>query len=271
MQFIKNNYEKVVLSIVLLGLAVAAATLPLQVANVREQLAETRRVNIEKVRPKPFKPADEWLEQHKVILARLQSPLDLRLAGGHNLFNPVPWRKLDGNRIIPLRTEADIGAGAVKVTQIKNLFLTVSFDSVDDADPPRYRITVRRETDRNPRADTRAVSTAMPRTVALELVGVEGPANNPDAIVVKIKDFPESIRVTRDQPFERVIGYAADLAYENTRQKWQDRRTGDTIRLNDESENYKIVAIKRNEVVLESPAKKRTTLKHDATTTASIQ
>jgi hypothetical protein len=246
--------------------------LPLQVASVRDQLEETRRALTVRVKPKPFQPADEWLENNKQTLARLQTPLNLELAGAHNLFNPVPWRRVEGNRIIPIRTDSDVGAGAVKITHIRDLLLRVSLEGIDESDPPRYRITVLNEADSNPRPDTRSVSTASPRNNLIELMRVEGPPNNPNALVlkvVKVKDFNEPIRIALDKPFEHVIGHAADLAYENTRQKFPNRRAGDTIRLSDEAENYKIVAIKRNEVVLESPAKKRTTLKHDATTTTA--
>jgi hypothetical protein len=271
MQFLKTNYEKVLLSIVLLGLAIAAATLPLQVANVRAELEETRRTLTVRVKPKPFQPADEWLANSRQTVARLQTPLDLELAGGHNLFNPVPWRRVD-NRLIPIRDDSYFGPGAVKITQIRDLFLTVALDGIDQSEPPRYRVSVLNETDSNPRPDTRTVSTASPRNNLIELVGVEGPPAEPDALVLKVRGFDHAIRVAPGQKFQRVVGHAADLTYENTRQTWSNQRVGRTIRLNDQGENYKIVAIKHNEVVLESPAKKKTTLKHDATsTTASIQ
>jgi hypothetical protein len=268
MQFLKNNYEKVLLSIVLLGLAIAAATLPLQVASVRSQLEDTRRALTVRVKPKPFQPADEWLANSRQTVARLQTPLNLELAGGHNLFNPVPWRKVD-NRLTPIRKDSDIGPGAVRITQVRDLHLTVSLEAIDETEPPRYRVTVLNETDTSPRPDTRTISTASPRNNLFELVGVEGPPNNPDALILKVKSFDHAIRVTQDQKFQRVVGYAADLAYDITRQSWSNQRVGRTIRLNDQGENYKIVAIKRNEVVLESPAKKKYTLKHDATSTTA--
>src|SRR5512141_591788 len=99
MDFVKKHYEKVLLSIVLLGLAVAAAALPWQVSHVRERLNEIERNLTVKVKAKPFKPLDEWLNTNKTLVARLEKPLDVELAGVHNLFNPVVWKKLPDGRL----------------------------------------------------------------------------------------------------------------------------------------------------------------------------
>ena len=57
MEFLKKHYEKVLLSVVLVGLAVAAALLPIKVAAVRETLEQaTRRYESRTV--KPLKPLD---------------------------------------------------------------------------------------------------------------------------------------------------------------------------------------------------------------------
>src|SRR5512141_1987982 len=121
MQFIKKHYEKVLLSIVLLGLAAAAAALPWQVSRERDRLEEIRGNLTVKVKAKPFKPLDEWLTTNKATLARLESPLNLELSGPHNLLNPVPWKKMPDGRMVPIRTGAELGAGAVKIEQIRPL------------------------------------------------------------------------------------------------------------------------------------------------------
>src|ERR1041385_6561905 len=128
MQFLKKHYEKVLLSIVLLGLAAAAAALPWQVSHERDRLEEIRRNLTVKVKPKPFKPLDDWITTNKTTLARLESPLNLELSGPHNLFNPVPWKKMNDNRLVPIRTGSELGPGALKIAQIKELKLTVSFE-----------------------------------------------------------------------------------------------------------------------------------------------
>src|ERR1051325_8757715 len=126
MDFVKKHYEKVLLSIVLLGLAGAAAALPWQVSHERDRLEEIRRNLTVKVKAKPFRPLDDWLSTNKTALARLETPLNLALSGSHNLFNPVQWKKMPDGRLIVMRTGSELGPGALKIDQIRELSLTVT-------------------------------------------------------------------------------------------------------------------------------------------------
>jgi hypothetical protein len=273
MQFLKKHYEKVLLSIVLLGLAAAAAALPWQVSHERDRLEEIRRNLTVKVKPKPFKPLDDWLTTNKSAVARLESPLNLKLSGPHNLFNPVQWKKLPNGGIVPVRTGAEIGPGAIKIAQIKELTLSVSFEGVtpgsNPGDAPKYQVVVRRETDNNPRPNTRFTSLATPRNDLFELISVQGSTNEPSGLVIKLKDEFEPIVVTREKPFSRVAGFAADLVYPPGKQTFNHKRTNDTIRLEDDPETYKIVAITRNEVVLSANSNQRRTVIKSNSATAS--
>jgi hypothetical protein len=276
MQFLKKHYEKVLLSIVLLGLAAAAAALPWQVSHERDRLEEIRRNLTVKVKAKPFKPLDDWLATNRAIVARLDSPLDLTLSGPHNLFNPVPWKKGPDNRLVPIRTGSELGPGAVKIAQIKALMLTVSFEispSSAPGEPIRYKVTLQRETDSNPRPIERTVSQSTPRNDQFELLDVQGATNDPVALVIRLKepkDEFEPITVQKDKPFTRIIGYAADLLYPPGKQTFNHKRPNDTIRLEQDPETYKIVAITRNEVVLSADSnKRRTVIKYNATTASN--
>jgi len=273
MQFLKKHYEKVLLSIVLLGLAAAAAALPWQVSHERDRLEEIRRNLTVKVKPKPFRPLDEWLNTNKTLMARLDTPLNLELSGPHNLFNPVPWKKMPDGRLVPIRTGAELGPGAVKVVQIKELLLSISFDMApvgNAGEAPRYQVKMQRESDSNPRPFTRIVSAATPRNQDFELIGVQGATNEPTALVIKLKDDYEPITIARDKPFTRVVGHSADLAYPPGKQTFNNKRPNDTIKLEDDPETYKIVAITRSEVVLSADSnKRRTVLKYNATTASN--
>jgi hypothetical protein len=77
MQFLTKHYEKILLSVVLLGLAAAAAALPWKVSNERDRLEEISRNLTIKVKAKPFKPLDEWVTTNRMIVARLEAPLNL--------------------------------------------------------------------------------------------------------------------------------------------------------------------------------------------------
>ncbi len=260
MDFVKKHYEKVLLSIVLLGLAAAAAALPLQVSRERDRLDEIRRNLTVKVKPKPFKPLDDWLSTNKTALARVESPVNLELSGPHNLFNPVQWKKMPDGRLVVIRYGSELGPGALKIKQIRELSLTVTFDGVTQGspgDPPKYRVIVRRETDNNPRGDERTVSMSTPHLNIFDLISVQGPTNEPTALVLKLKDDFEPITVAKDKPYQRVVGYAADMEYPPAKQTLHNKRKGDEVKLEQDPERYKIVAITRNEVVLSADSNKR--------------
>ncbi|MGV3773072.1 MAG: hypothetical protein ACO1QB_09240, partial [Verrucomicrobiales bacterium] len=55
MEFLKQHYEKIILSVVLLGLAAAAALMPMKVSEEKEK--ETARK--EQLMPSTVKPIDE--------------------------------------------------------------------------------------------------------------------------------------------------------------------------------------------------------------------
>jgi hypothetical protein len=278
MQFIKKHYEKILLSIVLLVLAIAAAALPWQVSHVRERLEEINRNLTVKVKAKPFRPLDDWLSTNKTVLARLESPLNLDFAGSHNLFNPVQWKKMPDGRLLPIRTGSELGPGALKIVQIKELTLLISFDAVNLStnvgEPPKYQLTFRNEAERNPRPDPRVVSMATPHLSRFELLGVQGATNDPTGLMIKLKEDFEPITVTKEKPYARIEGYSADLVYPpGKNEKLNNKRKGDELKLEGDSERYKIVAITRNEVVLSADSnKRRTIIKYNATnTTASTQ
>jgi len=276
MQFLKKHYEKVLLSIVLLGLAGAAAALPWQVSHERDRLEEIQRNLTVKVKPKPFKPLDEWLATNRTVLARLDAPLNVELSGAHNLFNPVPWKKMPDGRLQPMRTGSEIGPGALRIVQITNLMLNISFDAVvpppNPGEPPKYQVTVRRESDNNPRPNTRATSPATPLNDLFELIRVQGATNDPTALVIKLKGDYETITVAKDKPFTRVVGYAADLEYPPGKQTFKHKRANDSVKLEDDPETYKIVAITQSEVVLSADSnKRRTVIKHNSATASNTK
>jgi hypothetical protein len=262
MQFLKKHYEKVLLSIVLLGLAAAAAALPLQVSSERGRLEEIQRNLTVKVKAKPFKPMDDWTGTNKAALGRLENSLNVELSGAHNLFNPVQWKKV-GDRFIPIRRGTEMGPGAVKISLIKELSLTVSFEGVDpgtSGEPPKYKVNVKRDMEGSPKGDTRWVSTATPHLNVFDLINIQGPTNEPTALVLKLKDNIEAITVPKDKPYSHVIGYSADMVYptpSGKQQPFKDKKVNDTVKLEDDPETYKIVAITRNEVVLSADSNKR--------------
>src|SRR5438132_3393165 len=78
MEFLKNNYEKVILSVVLLGLAVAAALLPIWVAGEKRALDEIDN-QITQTERKELKSIN--LFTNEMVLQRVVKATALRLAG----------------------------------------------------------------------------------------------------------------------------------------------------------------------------------------------
>jgi hypothetical protein len=126
MEFLKNNYEKVILSVVLLGLAVAAALLPIWVAGEKRALEEIDN-QITQTERKELKPVN--LTTNEIVLQRVVKATALRLSGEHNLFNPVPWQRMRDGHLIPIRTGREIGPSALAITKIAPLYLRIEYDN----------------------------------------------------------------------------------------------------------------------------------------------
>ena len=111
MELLKKHYEKVVLGVVLLGLVVTAAFLPLMIASERESLRIMAEAELAR-RPKELPPLD--LSEPEKLLGRLQTTLNLDLSTTHKLFNPVVWKKKPAPDNTPIKAEkGNIGVEAI--------------------------------------------------------------------------------------------------------------------------------------------------------------
>jgi hypothetical protein len=123
LNILKKHYEKVILSVVLLGLAIAAAMLLLRVAAERERLDEVRRMNLVTA-PRAIEPIDVSTNSSRsepVATPRLR----LSLHGTNNLFNPVQWQRRADQRLDKIVTGDETGPGALRITDIKPLYLLI--------------------------------------------------------------------------------------------------------------------------------------------------
>ena len=69
--------------------------------------------------------------------------------------------------------------------------------------------------------------------------------------------------LSKPKPFRRVDAYMADLKYSPEGKNWQDQRVNDDLKF--AGDDYIIVAINRNEVVLSAKSnQKKTTLTYDS-------
>jgi hypothetical protein len=82
------------------------------------------------------------------------------------------------------------------------------------------------------------------------MLEVKGKPEDPSQIVVQLNDTGEKAVITKEEPFRRVDGYMADLHYDPEKKTWAKRRVNSLPPLSLNGEEYNIVAINRNEVVL---------------------
>ncbi len=257
MDFIKKNWEKVLLGVVLVGLTVAVALLPLKVASEREAL-KTKRNEIFPSRIQSLPPLD--LSSAEALLGRAASPVKLDFTTGHRLFNPVLWQKTTDNRPLKVKSGNEVGPAAVEVLATAPLYTIISFDNVvTNETGARYAIGLERQAaakvnDRKKRQSYASVET---KTDQFRLAKVVGPEANPEALMLEeVAGTDGRVRLTRDKPFQRVDGYMVDLKYAPETRTWLKRRVGDKIQI--AGEDYNIVAINETEVVFSSPSGKKT-------------
>lgn len=252
MQFLKAHYEKIILSIVLIGLAAAAALMPLKVSQERAAAAQREQVLLPKD-VKPMSPIN--LETNKQSLARVSNPERVTLSGEHNVFNPVRWQKRPDGSVYRAR---DAGPNALQIVEIRPLHLRVEFGEVAGTSQDiRYRILVLNEL-RSSRATPRDAGVGDKNNMfTLEKVFGEDPAN-PEGFQILLDGDKQPIRITRQQGYERVVGYSADLRHTVEDRTWKDLRVKDELTFG--GETYNIVAITENEVVLSAKSNKKQTV-----------
>jgi hypothetical protein len=257
MDFLKKHYEKILLGVVLLGLVTAAVLLPFMIMRDRESLEATRQGIISRP-PKPLESLD--LTSQSNAIERLQSPYNLDFETTNKLFNPVEWQLAVNNTLIKLANGSEVGPRAVVVTQITPLYLLLTLDSVETNEfGARYIIDVERQAAQNSweRGQRQHYSSLDEKNETYTVRAVQGPPENPTRLVLGLTDTGEEAVLSRDKPFRRVDGYMADLKYDPEDKKWSGQRVGAILNFDDDE--YIIVAINRNEVVLSAKSNQKKT------------
>jgi len=259
MDFIKKNYEKILLSVVLVGLVGALVFMAFVIPNEQEKVREIGE-GIISVRVVPLTNLD--LTEQSNVVERLQSPYQLDWDTTNKLFNPVGWqKKMDGSLIKATGTSPQ----AAVVTGITPLYMTLTLDSVETNEfGARYVISVERQAAAYPamrRKQQRYVSMDDSKKDVFTLVQVKGPPENPDSLVLKLADTGQTNNVSKDKPFRRVDGYTADLKYDLENRSWSGQRIGNHLRF--AGDDYTVVDINSNEVVLSAQSnQKKWTLRY---------
>ncbi|MBE0543959.1 MAG: hypothetical protein IH623_21660 [Verrucomicrobia bacterium] len=259
MDFVKKHYEKVVLGVVLLGLVVVAAFLPVMIASEQESFA--RQAEVLRPQPKELPPLD--LSKQKTLLQRMEGVLRLDFSTTNKLVNPVQWQKKADESFIKVE-KGSVGVEAATVTSITPLHLIITLDQVTTSDSgARYLIGVSREAAVNPaqRRKRQFTATLNNKTEAFILREVKGPPDNPSELVLELNDTNETVTLKRGGEFRRVDGHLADLRYTPENKTWLGLRVGVAPRppIFIAGEEYIVVAILSNEVVLSAKSNNKKT------------
>lgn len=259
MDFLKKNYEKVILTVVLLGLAAAAALLPAMVTREKELIGQI----LGEIKDKPPKKlAQANLAQGEAALGRLGTQGRLSFSLPHNLFNPVKWMRKPDGTLIPVRTGTEVGPGAVTIQKITPLLTIVAFEGVFNAtEKPQYKFSITRQAEKTPSKQSKT-----PRSVPKDgkceffvLKEIAGPPDDPTSFKLEMADDKTTVTVSKDNPYKKVAGYSADLKYDPEKLSFTGRRVGDHLAFAGDTNN--VVAINESNVVLSAlSTTKRTTL-----------
>lgn len=261
MEFIKKQYEKLVLGVVLLAVAGLAVYLVFAVSQVRSDL-ENALQQLAGAKQKPLVP--ENLTTNQAALKRVtdRSPAVLA-AADHYTFNPITWARAAGGRLEPTRPRPDTGAAGLSYVASHDLLLEIAFEQVAGTpESPRYQFSVRRDYEKTVngrRAMVESVAVGSENKDQLfRLVEAQGPKDAPTNFVCELISTRETFNLSKGRNFRRTQGYSADLRYEADRRDFPQKRVGDSITLS--GAVYKIVAIEKDELVVSAPNSVRTTV-----------
>jgi len=257
MDLLKKHYEKIILGGVLLVLAVGAALLPVKIGSERDELRQ-KELEITTTPAKPLEPLNFVTQQVRVTQLRMATVLDLSTT--NRVLNPLLWQKGADGKILKIRTGEETGPKALVVMKQTPLYLNITLDGVSTNEvSPRYTVSVEREAaaDRNKRAKKAYFTSLNNKNDIFVIRETKGPVDDPE-LVLELADGGEPITVTRTKPFRRVDGYTVDLRYPlENRPPWVGQRVGSALKF--AGEDYIIVAITKNEVVVSAKSNQKKT------------
>ena len=248
MEFLKKHYEKIVLCVVLLGLAGAALRMSTVIKDVREKLQPPTETTMPR-KTAPLPPIDLSADEH--ALEQITNPPPVVLSGDHNLFDPVTWkRKANGELMKIVKT----GPDALVVTNIIPLYTIITYERPTDS--PVYVMSWQQHTDiRQPNkrgAIEHSHKGEKNKSVPYIVLGIKGAENDPSEINLQIVDTGETnVWVSTNTPYKQVDSYMADLKYDpDPTLSLKEKHVGDRFTL--DKDPYKIVEITNDVVRVQS-------------------
>ena len=251
MQFLKKNYEKIILGVVVLATLGVVAFLPIMVSQEKKKLDDLES-NVIPHNPKPLPPLD--LSKEDEFLNRSKnSSISLNLESPHKIFNPVRWQLKNG---APFSNPSGEEIEKLQITKISPLWEIYSLESVSVTAglPTHYGIGITHQAAAGQSGrNLKTTYVAMNQTTNnFTIVAAEGSEDDVTSmnVTLKLSDSGQTVVLTKAKPFERPEGYMADLVYTPDNKPFLNRRKTDASPIFFANEGYKIVDITEREVVL---------------------
>jgi len=244
----RSHYEKILLSLVLLGLAGAVVYLSKIKADEEDKIKEFLGKVVGTKKVAGVKPVD--LSANDAALRLMTNPPALYFSLPHHLFNPVKWQRRPppDNTLIKLVTGDEVGWGKMTITRITPLNFIINLDRVPT--PGSYYLGVTHEA-----AERVSARKKIPKFVTLNaknefftLKEIKGPTEEPTELILELADGTTKVSIAKDKPYTQVEGYEAELKYTIDGKIFNNLRLNSPIRFL--GEDFIVVAITQNEVVV---------------------
>ena len=248
MEFLKKHYEKILLSIVLLGLVGAILWLltAIKDAEADSQMGASAPPKI-KVLP------DLNLSAERQAIQAVANPQPVVLSGSHNVFNPVTWKRKPDGSLMKILVE---GPEALTITGIKPVLMTISYDH--PGGPGFYIMNIQSQTGKR-YAQEYAKVNELVKSGIFTIREVKGAAEDPTELVLELAGTKEMVSVSKSNSYQRVEIYTADLKYDPESKPFSKLRVNDPLTIS--GLTYRISSISSNEVrVIYQPTGKQTTI-----------
>jgi hypothetical protein len=259
MDFLKKHYEKIILGVVLVGLFGAVIALPIIKSSEEQRMRDILQGQVAR-KVQALSALD--LSVQEATLKRMVAPNFLDFGSPHKLFNPLDWQKQSDGRLIKADS-SHIGPNALQVTKLTPLYLIITNQSVSASESGTHYIFGIIKEASPKRSEQQMTISALglgAKNPTFELRAVQGPTNDPTNLVVHLLDSDVDVNISRDKAFKRVDGYMTDLKYPPESRTWPSQRVNTMLHFN--GEDYKIVSISEDEVVVSAPNQKKWSVKY---------
>ena len=117
MDFLKKHYEKILLGVVLVGLAGAVVSMLFVISGEQQRLQDMAN-SVLHPNVRPLTNLDMTIAEQ--ALKRAATPVSVDLGPPNRLFNPMAWQKSSDGRLLP---REKVGPGLLVVSNVQPLYL----------------------------------------------------------------------------------------------------------------------------------------------------